>query len=428
MPKRGTPTEIPGLSRDGSRWILRAVVKSRNGRRCERQKVIDGAPDKPTRKELRVLEDELERLRDELRQEAEADASGAPAPRETLGDFAPRWLEHTAATGKTRKHVVEKRLQHLSTFILPTIGDLELRSLRRSHVVSWMTSVASKRQPKGKLYGKHTLMSVWATLRAMLKRAVILRDLDHDPTLGVRFDLGDHVGGEERPAKKPKETLTRDELARMLEAARHESPDVRAMIMVQVSTGLRFCELSALEWRDIDLDGARLRIERSQVERQVGPPKTEVTRRDVYLSPAIVEALRAHRRWQVQEQVPGLSKGLVFPSSTGGYRNPALFRKPLARCCKLAGVDKHISSHCLRKTANNLLRQSSSDVVVRAMIGHATSEMTRLYSNVDHKEKASAHATAFGDVFDAAVGLKGGSAARSHPDLADAGRREKKSP
>jgi integrase len=164
-----------------------------------------------------------------------------------------------------------------------------------------------------------------------------------------------------------------------------------------------------LEWRDINLDAARLRIERSQVEGQVGPPKTEVTRRDVYLSPAVVEALREHRRWQVLNQVAGLSKGLVFPSNVGGYRNPALFRKPLARCCKLAGIDKHISSHCLRKTANNLLRQhNSSDVVVRAMIGHATSEMTRLYSNVGEEEKARAHANAFGDVFNIAVGLNGG--------------------
>ena len=67
-----------------------------------------------------------------------------------------------------------------------------------------------------------------------------------------------------------------------------KSPDVRAMIVVQVSTGIRFCELSALEWRDINLDKACLRIERSQV----GPPKTEVTRRYVYLAPAVVDALQ----------------------------------------------------------------------------------------------------------------------------------------
>lgn len=335
---------------------------------------------------------------------------------------------HTAATGKARKHVVEKREQHLRTFILPFIGDVELRELRRSHVVNWMTNVATMRQPGGKLYSRHTLMSVWATLRAMLRRAVIMRDLERDPTLGVKFDIGNHVGGELRPDRKPKEALTREELARLLEAAKTESPDVRAMIVVQASTGMRFCEVSALEWQDVDLEHARLRIERSQVEGMVGSPKTEATRRDVYLSPAVVEALQEHRRWQVEHQVAGLSKGLVFPSSVGGYRNPALFRKPLARCCKRAGVNKNISSHCLRKTANNLLRQhNSSDVVVRAMIGHATSEMTRLYSNVGEDEKARAHAAAFGDVFDVAVGLKGGTDRESHRNSGEMGPSEQAS-
>lgn len=247
----------------------------------------------------------------------------------------------------------------------------------------------------------------WSTLRAMLKRAVILRGLEIDSTSGVTFDIGEHVGGEARPARKTKETLTLDELAGILEAAKQESPDVRVMIVVQVSTGMRFAELSALEWRDINFDSARLRIERSQVEGEVGAPKTEATRRDVYLSPAVVEALREHRRWQIEEQVAGLDKGLVFPSTIGTYRTPKMLQKRMERCCKIAGVEKHISSHCLRKTANNLLRQSNSEVTVRAMMGHATSEMTQLYSNVDQNEKARAHAAAFGDVFDVAVGHVG---------------------
>ena len=402
MSRRGTTTDIPGVARDGTRWILRVLMKDSAGRRCERQKMIEGATDNPTPRELVMLEDEVAKLREELT----AEVNGAPSRKETVAEFAPLWLDHSAATGKTRKHVVDQRQRHLKTFIYPLIGGRELRTLRRSDVVLWMTKVATVRQPNGALYAKPTLQSVWATLRAMLKRAVIMRDFDHDPTSGVKFDIGDHVGGEQRPERKSKETLTREELGRMLEAAKTESPDVRAMIVVQVSTGLRFCELSALEWQDVDLDNGRLKIQRSQVEGRVGPPKTEVTRRDVYLSPAIIEALKEHRRWQVQKQVAGLSKGLVFPSNTGGYRNPALFKKPLTRCCKLAGVEKHISSHCLRKTANNLLRQANnSDVVVRAMIGHATSEMTRLYSNVGDDEKAQAHAAAFGDVLNVAVGL-----------------------
>ena len=95
--------------------------------------------------------------------------------------------------------------------------------------------------------------------------------------------------------------------------------------------------------------------------------------------------------------------GPRFPTTNGKYRSPAILTKPLQRCCAKAGIAKKLSAHCLRKTANDLLRRANGETVVRAMIGHATSEMTRLYSNVDHDEKARAHAAAFGDVLERCV-------------------------
>jgi len=138
----------------------------------------------------------------------------------------------------------------------------------------------------------------------------------------------------------------------------------------------------------------------------VGPPKTESTRRRVYLADTVVEVLRLHK--EEQDRVPQACEipGLVFPSKAGQYRTPSIMTKPLRRCCKIAGIDKKLSSHGLRRTANDLLRRANSDVVVRAMIGHSTSEMTRLYSNVDHDERARAHAAAYGNVLDSALDKK----------------------
>ncbi len=109
------------------------------------------------------------------------------------------------------------------------------------------------------------------------------------------FDIGEHVGGEIRPARSVKDALTLDEVGRLIDAAKDEAPDVRAMIVVQVATGMRFCEVSALEWRDSDLENASLRLERSQVEGVAGAPKTESTRRRVYLPDTVVEVLRSQK-------------------------------------------------------------------------------------------------------------------------------------
>lgn len=90
---------------------------------------------------------------------------------------------------------------------------------------------------------------------------------------------------------------------------------------------------------------------------------------------------------------------LLFPSSRGTHRFPAMLKAPLARCCARAGVTKRLAAHCLRKTANNLIRQAAGDVVARAMVGHATGEMTFTYSSVDAAERNRAHRAAFGTAF-----------------------------
>ena len=420
---RGTPTGIPGVTRDGDTYIVRLSTRVGHQRK-EVQKRFQN-----------ISKTELRRRVSELQTQLDEDAERARLglkKKETLSDFAKRWLVDLAKTGRGRKPTISKHLGHLERFVLPSLGHVEVRKLRRSHLASWMATLSQRRQPSGKRKGEpyrhNSLLSVWATLRAMVRRAVVLCDLPSDPTTGMRFEVGDHVGDEARPRRRVKEVLTTKEVRALIAAAVHETPDIRAMMIVGFATGLRWAELSALEWDDIRLDAGMLRIERSQVNGHVGPPKTESTRRDVYLAPAVVDVLRAHRRWQVEKQVAGLKKGRVFPAANGRYRYPAIIVKPLARCCALAKIGKRLTAHCMRKTANNLLRQVAGDTVARAMIGHSTEEMTRLYSDVDRDERAKAHAAAFGQAFEGVVGLSGGTRSIPPETGPQDGSAEKKNP
>ena len=237
-------------------------------------------------------------------------------------------------------------------------------------------------------------------MRALLGFVSVMANVVN-PIAGLRFDI-------EGRARTPKEALTQAELAGLIEAAASESPDIRVMIIVGIVSGMRFCELSALEWKDFDLAEGSVRIQRSQVLGEVGPPKTESSRRRVYLPAEVVSELQRHRAWQIAEQVAGLDKGLVFPSTKGGYRAPSVLKKPLARCCERAGIDKHLTSHCLRVTTNNLVRQAAGDAAARAMVGHATPAMTVLYSDVDKAERLAVGRKAFGRWLGAESGVAGG--------------------
>jgi integrase len=66
-------------------------------------------------------------------------------------------------------------------------------------------------------------------------------------------------------------------------------------------------ELCALRWKDVDLDAARIRIEKSLEQTNAGlrlkEPKTKAGRRSVSIPPAVVAELRAHWRTQQEQRL-----------------------------------------------------------------------------------------------------------------------------
>ena len=68
----------------------------------------------------------------------------------------------------------------------------------------------------------------------------------------------------------------------------------------------------------------------------------------------------------------------------------ASLRKPLLVALEAAGLEGHLTTHGLRRTFNDLMRQVSSGEVVRSIMGHVTERMTEHYSHVRSDEKADA--------------------------------------
>jgi integrase len=98
-------------------------------------------------------------------------------------------------------------------------------------------------------------------------------------------------------------------------------------ITLALTTGLRRGELLGLQWGDIDLDAATLRVERSVEETRAGlrlkPPKTRRGRRNFKLPSEAVTVLRAHKVEQMQTRLTlGMGKPdattLVFSDIDGG--------------------------------------------------------------------------------------------------------------
>src|SRR5262249_12103417 len=118
--------------------------------------------------------------------------------------------------------------------------------------------------------------------------------------------LGDNPVDQVRPPKmqtKEATILQPAEAKALLERLR--GGPLYLVALIGLGTGARRGELLALRWKDLDLDGARMTIERSLEQTseygiRAKAPKTKHGRRAISLPPHICDELRAH--WKAQQE------------------------------------------------------------------------------------------------------------------------------
>jgi integrase len=158
------------------------------------------------------------------------------------------------------------------------------------------------------------------------------------------------------------------------------------------------CRGFACDPQDVDLDGGKLRVERSLEQTKAGlrfkAPKTKHGRRTITIPPSTVAELRAHRRTQ-QEQRLALGAGkasadaLVFPTWEGKARSPNALTKEWSVAMAEAGLN--VTLHALRHThASSLIAAGVDVLTISRRLGHASPTITlgiygHLFSNTDDR-------------------------------------------
>ncbi|MBI2377094.1 MAG: site-specific integrase, partial [Deltaproteobacteria bacterium] len=176
--------------------------------------------------------------------------------------------------------------------------------------------------------------------------------------------------------------LSEDESNRLLEAA---GAYWYGPILWGLKTGCRQGEIWALERDQIDLQRARVRIDRAVWRKHVGLPKHDKIR-DVDLPPSLVAFLKEHLK------VVPLSSRIVFPKTGKGsqIRQERKASTGLNRACERAGIEP-IGWHVLRHTyASRLVTRGVPMNVVQDLLGHADIRETMRYAHLAPNAKRDA--------------------------------------
>ena len=166
-----------------------------------------------------------------------------------------------------------------------------------------------------------------------------------------------------------------------------------------LATGMRRGEMLALRWKDVDLDGAKLKVEQSLEQTRAGlrfkSPKTKHGRRSISLPTWIVADLRHHWKAHQEHRLKlGMGRspddGLVLGSWDGAPRHPDALSRNWARLIRELKLPK-VTLHALRHTHASQLIASGMDVLtISRRLGHGSPTITlsvygHLFSNTDDR-------------------------------------------
>jgi integrase len=148
-------------------------------------------------------------------------------------------------------------------------------------------------------------------------------------------------------------------------------------------TGLRWGELVALRWSDVDLKAGRIVVRQSAWRGHVGTPKGHKAR-EIPLNEVVLAELKAWRH---------LRGEWVFCTERGARLGEQAETSRLEAACKLAGL-RNVTWHVMRHSfASHLVMRGVPLKTVQELLGHKDIATTMRYAHLSPSVKTDAVST-----------------------------------
>ena len=202
---------------------------------------------------------------------------------------------------------------------------------------------------------------------------------------GVRFNPWDVVKALPHNCERRRE-LTADEIGRLIETAKTKGREWVLLFRIAAYKGMRLGECCNLEWKNIDMERDVIQIVQRKTRGRVGDrpvtiPLHRVLKKHLLCIPCTMRY------------------GLLMPELAHHYKsNPKFLHKSLNRIFDESGIDRveHVTGrirkvcratfHSIRHSFVSFTANAGAPLeVVRAIVGHENSGITRHYYHADEK-------------------------------------------
>ena len=301
-----------------------------------------------TKKELAANRDELLRRY----------ATGAEARRDILAEDFLRTY-YSAECAPHRKAATQRdQLSQIARFVLPTLAGRQLRAITAFDLARVMTGCADRCA---------TIVSfIRGFLRGAFASAYAQGIIDRDPAAALTA----------KPRAKATRRALTDAERSAIEALIAERGESALLAGLLYYTGLRRGEALGLQWRDVDLRGGVIRVERD-VDYKIGGVdglKTPAARREVPVCPELHALLSEYR---------GVGSAYVLHGADPSHwMHESTFRRRWGAIRERVGSE--LTPHYLRHNYATVLYDAGVDVLAAARIlGHSDPAVTmRIYVEI----------------------------------------------
>jgi integrase len=302
--------------------------------------------------------------------------------RMTVREWLTTWLAAVRSEVSPKSH--ERYSEIVQNFLAPALGNLPLAKLAPVDVQKTYNGWATGGRRDGKSGGlsPRTRRHIHRIFRAALTRAVEQQVIYRNPTDAFRKRLP-------KIERRELSTLSTDQSVQLLEAIKHTRTYWPTLIAL--TTGMRRGEVLGLRWKNVDLDGAMVRVVESIEETKKGlrfkAPKTEKTRA-VALPAFAVDELRRLKMEQAEDlALLGIRQDgqtLVCGQADGRPLQPRSLTHEFTRLVARVPELPRVRFHDLRHShATQMLLAGVHPKVAQERLGHSTITTTLdLYSHV----------------------------------------------
>lgn len=374
------------VRKKGTRWYYSFEVGEEDGKR----KRIERSGGNTKKEALDALNDAIYKYN-----------NGYVEPKKlTYDEYITDWLDNFIKENR-KINTYERYKEIYKNNIKPHFGNILLKDLKAIHIENALQFEKKKKLKNDKKLSSSTLQAIYGVINSSLNRAVRLQVINDNMCKFV-----------ERPKrdKFAANTLTIEEFNLLLNKLNKDSYGdyiFHLTLLTVLELGLRRGELAGLEWDDIDFDNNIIKIKNNLIYTNnnvlLGTPKTEESKRSLYISDNLLERLKKHKIVQSTNKLKfgelyeenkfnDKKMDFIFTWENGKYVHPNYFTLKFSRLIKDLNINKKVRFHDIRHTNATLLLQQGIDFkVIQSRLGHSDISTTlNIYSHVTTDMQKSA--------------------------------------